>query len=66
MQSEYLVGGMTCDHCVSRVSEELGRLPGVGDVDVDLASGRVLVSSDRVLNRDDVVVALDEAGYELV
>jgi len=61
----YQVTGMTCAHCVSAVSEELGRLPGVRDVAVDLASGEVTVASDGPLPIDEVRAAVDEAGYEL-
>lgn len=56
---------MSCEHCVSTVSEEIGRLPGVRGVDVDLASGSVIVSSDGPLPIDEVRTAVDEAGYEL-
>ena len=35
----YLVTGMTCGHCVAAVTEEIGRLDGVSDVDVDLVAG---------------------------
>ena len=31
--------GMTCDHCVASVTEEVQEIPGVDDVDVDLATG---------------------------
>lgn len=62
----YWVTGMNCDHCVRAVTEELGRLPGVTNVDVDLASGTVTVSSDAPLDQDAVWAAVDEAGYELV
>ncbi len=64
--SEYNVQGMTCGHCVSAVTEELTKLPGVTDVQVDLASGRVTVQSDAPLADSDVVAAVDEAGYEVV
>ncbi|GAA0614874.1 heavy-metal-associated domain-containing protein [Sporichthya brevicatena] len=64
--SEYTVKGMTCGHCVSAVTEELTKLPGVSDVQVDLASGRVTVQSEAPLAEQDVVAAVDEAGYEVV
>jgi copper ion binding protein len=62
----YRVTGMTCDHCVRAVSEEVGRLTGVTGVAVDLASGTVTVSSDAPLDRDAVRAAVGEAGYQLV
>jgi copper ion binding protein len=62
----YRVTGMTCDHCVRAVTEEVGRLAGVTNVEVDLASGTMAVSSDAPLDQDAVRAAVDEAGYELV
>lgn len=63
---EYTVKGMTCGHCVSAVSEEVGRIDGVTDVKVDLASGLVTVSSTTDLDDAAVRDAVDEAGYEVV
>lgn len=57
---------MTCGHCVSAVSAEVGAIPGVRDVQVDLASGQVTVTSDTPVDTDTVRVAVDEAGYDLV
>ncbi|MFE7874749.1 heavy-metal-associated domain-containing protein [Micromonospora humida] len=66
MITNYQVTGMTCGHCVSAVSAEVGALDGVTDVHVDLASGRVDVTSDRPLDTASVRAAIDEAGYDLV
>lgn len=63
--STYTVTGMTCGHCVSAVTEEVGRLPGVRDVAVDLPSGAVTVASDGPLSEAMVREAVEEAGYEL-
>jgi copper chaperone len=63
--TDYRVTGMTCGHCVSAVSAEVGRLPGVTDVQVDLATGKVTVTSDTALDERSVRGAVDEAGYEL-
>jgi len=65
-QSTYTVQGMTCGHCVSSVTEEVGEIDGVQNVDVDLASGLVTVTSDRDIAEDDVRAAVTEAGYQLV
>ena len=62
----YSIKGMTCGHCVNSVSTELGGLPGVTDVTVDLASGKAVVVSDQPLDPEVVREAVDEAGYELV
>jgi copper chaperone len=63
--STYTVTGMTCAHCVQAVTTEISELPGVGAVEVDLASGAVTVTSETPLAEDDVRAAVDEAGYEL-
>ena len=62
----YTVAGMSCGHCVDAVSTEVAALPGVRDVDVDLASGELTVTSEGPLDDDAVRAAIDEAGYELV
>ncbi len=63
--STYTVTGMTCGHCVSAVSEEVGALPGVTEVEVDLPTGAVTVTSDTPLDDAAVAAAVEEAGYEL-
>ena len=62
----YTVQGMSCAHCVNAISAEVGALHGVRNVDVDLASGTVTVTSERPLDAAAVRAAVDEAGYELV
>jgi copper chaperone len=61
---EYAVKGMTCEHCVASVTEEVSELTGVDAVDVDLASGRLVVHGD--VAEDAVRAAVSEAGYEVV
>jgi copper chaperone CopZ len=62
----FTVKGMTCEHCVAAVTQELSALPGVREVSIDLASGRVAVQSDDALADGAVRAAVDEAGYEVV
>jgi copper chaperone len=64
MSREYTVNGMTCGHCVLSVREEVGEVDGVEAVDVDLESGRMIVSGAGL---DDAAVraAVEEAGYEV-
>jgi copper chaperone len=64
--STYTVKGMTCEHCVRSVTEEVSAVAGVSGVDVDLASGRVTVASDRPVDDAAVRAAVEEAGYEVV
>ncbi|WP_369822140.1 heavy-metal-associated domain-containing protein [Saccharomonospora sp. CUA-673] len=57
---------MTCSHCVASVTEELTAVSGVEQVDVDLETAQVRVTSDRVLPLEVIGQAVTEAGYELV
>ncbi|HYN93667.1 MAG TPA: cation transporter [Pilimelia sp.] len=61
----YSVTGMTCGHCVQAVTGELTQLPGVREVQVDLSTGAVAVTSDGPLPIERVREAVDEAGYAL-
>jgi copper chaperone len=61
----YTVGGMSCEHCVNAVTAEVGEVPGVRDVAVDLDTGTVTVTGDSI-DDEAVQAAVDEAGYSLV
>ncbi|MBE3008187.1 heavy-metal-associated domain-containing protein [Microbispora sp. NEAU-D428] len=65
MTSTYTVTGMTCGHCVSSVSEEVGAVAGVSDVRVDLASGLLTVETDGGVDDAAIVAAVREAGYDV-
>ncbi len=58
----YTVEGMTCNHCVNAVTEEVEALPGVTSATVDLESGQLVVISDAPVDFDRIVEAVAEAG----
>jgi copper chaperone len=63
------VEGMTCEHCVRAVTEELTALSGVTAVEIDLVPqglSRVQVTSAEPLPDDAVRAAVEEAGYDVV
>jgi copper chaperone CopZ len=62
--STYTVSGMTCGHCVASVSEEVGEVAGVTDVQVVLESGLLTVTGEA--DPAAVEAAVQEAGYEVV
>jgi copper chaperone len=67
--TRYEVEGMTCEHCVRSVTEEVGALPGVQTVEVELVSGgrsTVSVEASEALTEAQVREAVAEAGYTLV
>jgi copper chaperone len=61
----YTVKGMTCGHCVSSVKEEVGEVPGVTGVEVDLATGLLTVDSATPIDSAKIVDAVEEAGYQV-
>ena len=60
----YTVPGMHCGHCEQAVKSEVGAVPGVESIDVDLTSKVVVVRGEEL---DDTALraAIDEAGYEV-
>ena len=58
------VPAMTCGHCEASVKKEVGALAGVTGVDVDLDTKNVTVTGDE-LDRDAIVEAIDEAGFDV-
>lgn len=62
----FVVEGMTCQHCVSSVTEEVSEIRGVTDVDVDLVTGALTITADRPVEETRVLAAVTEAGYTLV
>ncbi len=58
------VGGMTCAACQAHVEKAVCNLPGVQNVAVNLLSGAMAVDfDDQQLTEDDIVNAVDRAGY---
>ncbi|MGD9954446.1 MAG: heavy-metal-associated domain-containing protein [Candidatus Nanopelagicales bacterium] len=62
----WTVQGMTCQHCVTAVTEEVSAIPGVTDVQVELETGTVTVTANADPGTDAIAAAIDEAGYTLV
>lgn len=61
----YTVDGMSCEHCVRSVEEEVGEIAGVQEVSVDLETGGLRLRSDRDVGVEEVRAAVEEAGYAL-
>ncbi|MEU6346813.1 heavy metal-associated domain-containing protein [Streptomyces sp. NPDC046977] len=61
-EKRYAVTGMSCEHCVQSITQEVSKVPGVGEVVVDLAAHAVTVKGPAV---DDAAVqaAITEAGF---
>ena len=64
--STFTATGMTCQHCVASVTKEVSELDHVTSVTVDLPTGKVTVESDAPIPTDEVIAAIDKAGYPAV
>jgi Cu+-exporting ATPase len=61
------VSGMTCASCVNRVEKAIGKVPGVEQAAVNLATERATVSYDpRQTTVADIASAVERAGYGVV
>jgi uncharacterized membrane protein YraQ (UPF0718 family)/copper chaperone CopZ len=56
------IEGMTCSHCVASVARALGEVEGVASADVDLDSGRAVVTG-RGLDRQALRAAVEALCY---
>jgi copper chaperone len=66
--STYTVSGMTCQHCVAAVTQEVSKLPGVENVAIELVpegDSTLRITSSAPVAEDVVRDAVDEAGYAL-
>ena len=61
----FIVSGMTCGHCVAAVTEEVSKLDNVSNVEIDLGSGAVTVTSEGPVELAVFAAAVVEAGYEV-
>ncbi|WP_354500336.1 cation-translocating P-type ATPase [Mycetocola sp. 2940] len=59
------ISGMTCASCVARVEKRLGRLDGVV-AEVNLATEKASVRYPDAVSVDDLVAAVESAGYSAV
>jgi copper chaperone len=59
------VQGMSCPSCIDHISSTLTQLGGVGNVDVELRAGLIVVKHDAAQAPvARLIEALGEAGYE--
>jgi len=58
------VPGVTCEHCRTAITKEVGTVKGVESVDVDLEQ-KVVTVRGRDLDDAAVRAAIDEAGYDV-
>jgi len=55
---------MTCNHCVDSVRKSLKKIKGIKDIDIDLATGRLLYSGSEGI-RKNVEKSILSLGYKI-
>lgn len=61
---EFKIEGMSCGHCVNAVEVELSKLE-LDDKQVEIGSAKVSFDESKT-NENQVVEAIEEAGYKVV
>lgn len=57
------VSGMTCAACVARVEKVVSRVPGVQQVEVNLATETAKIAADPGVPLQKLVASIEKAGY---
>ena len=63
MRQKFIVTGMTCSACSAHVDKAVRKLDGVTGVNVNLLGGARTVDWDGGLTADQIIAAVDKAGY---
>ena len=63
---EIKVKGMSCGHGAAAVTRALKNLPGISEVQVNLADGRVTYQSAGPVPPEELARVIKAAGYEVV
>ena len=63
--STFFITGLTCDHCVNAIKEEVGEIAGVTNIEVELVKGgksTLTIEADRPLTKIDIASEIAEAS----
>lgn len=63
MKQKFNVTGMTCSSCSSHVEKSVAKLSGVNKVQVNLLSNSMWVEFEEQVNEEQIVQAVQQAGY---
>lgn len=63
---QFRVPAISCQHCVNAITKEVKALSGVEQVVVSLSDKSVRVDHDQRVTVDDLIRAINEAGYDEV
>ena len=62
----FRVPDVSCQHCITAITNEVSALPGVQRVQVALDDKTVTVEHGDQVSTEQIVAAINEAGYDEV
>lgn len=65
MTTTYRVPEVSCGHCIKSITDELTKVTGVSNVNVDLTTKIVAVEHDASVSDGQLRAGIEEAGYEI-
>ncbi len=63
MKQEYDISGMTCSACAIHVEKSVSKVPGVGEIKVNLLNNTLTIEGEAPLDDSLIIKAVDSAGY---
>jgi copper chaperone len=60
----FQVPEVSCQHCINAITTEVSALPGVQRVQVALDDKTVTVEHGEQVSTDQIIAAINEAGYD--
>jgi copper chaperone CopZ len=59
------IGGMTCEHCASRIIRALSEIEGISNVEIDLKKQVAVFEADAEVNNQEIIDMVEGEGYEV-
>lgn len=66
MKKVLTIEGMSCKHCIDRVTKALNDINGVKSVKVKLKNGTATVKLDKEIDNDVLKNVVEDMGYKVV
>ena len=64
VNKKLVIEGMKCEKCSAKVYDALKAVPGVNDVNVDLAGGKATVTCEDSVKDEDLCMAVLDSGFK--
>ena len=61
----FIIEGMTCENCVARVLRYVNDIDGVAGK-VNLRKKELLISMEREVSDEEIIIAVTKAGYQVI